>query len=117
MALDLKSGRELWFSAMRWRRAVEAELREVGLTFTQWQVLDATRELSEETRDAVSQSAVARHLELDRMTVSQVMRTLEGRGLVDRGPEMDGRALRIWPSTAGRRLLQKALSRLGRTRL
>ncbi len=87
---------------MRWRRQVEAELREVGLTLTQWMVLDCVQQLIQETGDAVNQSAVAQRAELDKMTISQVMRTLEGRGLVDRGPDPTGRAYRILVTSRGR---------------
>jgi DNA-binding MarR family transcriptional regulator len=108
---ELRRGRVAWLSAMRWRRAVEGELSEIGLTFTQWLVLEATHELSEESGEAVNQSEVARRLELDRMTVSQVMRTLERQGLVDRGPAMAPPALRIWATDAGRRAISKARAR------
>jgi DNA-binding MarR family transcriptional regulator len=108
---ELRRGRVAWLAAMRWRRAVEGELSEIGLTFTQWLVLEATHELSEESGDAVNQSEVARRLELDRMTVSQVMRSLERQGLVDRGPATAPPALRIWATDAGRKAISKARAR------
>jgi DNA-binding MarR family transcriptional regulator len=108
---ELRRGRAAWLQAVRWRRAVESELSEIGLTFTQWLVLDATQELSEESGDAVNQSEVARRLELDRMTVSQVMRALERQGLVDRGPAMAPPGLRVWATDAGRKAISKARTR------
>ncbi|MET0792344.1 MAG: MarR family transcriptional regulator [Polyangiaceae bacterium] len=83
-----------WFAAMRWRRAVEAVTARCGLTFTQWLVLDAIRELHQETGDASIQNEIAVRVELDRSTVSQVMRALESKGLVDRGIDFIGTAWR-----------------------
>jgi DNA-binding MarR family transcriptional regulator len=113
--------------AMRWRRAVESALREgaparalggVRLTFTQWLVLDALRELIADTDDAVNQREVAERVELDHGTISLVMATLEKKGLVDRGSDLTGRGWRIFVTTRGARLLRdtaapiEAVSRL-----
>jgi DNA-binding MarR family transcriptional regulator len=97
---------------MRWRRQAEAELRPLGLTLTQWMVLESTQQLIQETGDAVNQSAVAARVELDKMTTSQVMRTLESRGLVDRGPDMTGRAYRILVTSKGRQAVQLGQARV-----
>jgi len=94
--------------AWRWRRAVEGGLRSLELTFTQWLVLDATARAIGVEGDAVSQSDVARLCELDRMTVSQVMKTLSDRGLVDRSPSAEGRAYRIFLTRRGQRTLAQA---------
>jgi DNA-binding MarR family transcriptional regulator len=93
--------RERFREAMGWRREVERELSELGLTLAQWTVLDATRDLTASTEDAVSQNDVAVHTDIDRMTISQVMRNLSDRGLVSRGPDASGRAYRIWLSKKG----------------
>jgi DNA-binding MarR family transcriptional regulator len=93
---------------MRWRRDVERALAPVGLTFTQWLVLEATADLVREIDDAVSQAEVARRTEIDKMTTSQVMKTLESKGLVDRGPDLTGRAYRIWVTTRGSQLARRA---------
>jgi len=87
---------------------VEAELKGVGLTFPQWLVLDATNRLIHESKDAVNQNAVARRAELDRMTVSQVMRTLAKLGHVDRGPDAVGPGYRIWVTSKGEKTLTLA---------
>lgn len=105
-------GFDLWRMGLRWRRQVEAELAETGFTFTQWLVLDATNAAIAETGDAVSQNTVAAHADIDKMTVSQVMRTLEDRGLVDRGPNSEGPAYRIWVTNKGRRALQEGRARV-----
>ena len=88
--------RARWLAAMRWRRRVEKALAQSGLTFTQWQVLDATAVLVVETGDAVSQNQVSERTQLDRNTVSQVMRTLEQKRLVSRGPCCIGTSWRVF---------------------
>lgn len=111
-SLRHESARERYLAAWRWRRAVEAELRSLGLTFTQWLVLEATDELVRETRDAVSQTSVALRTELDHGTTSLVMKALAARSLVDRGPDMAGPAYRIIVTQAGRRLVRRVAERI-----
>jgi DNA-binding MarR family transcriptional regulator len=82
------------------------------LTFAQWLVLESTYGLIVETGDATNQAAVAVRMELDKMTVSQVMTTLDERGLVDRGPDLTGRAYRIWVTSSGQRALSKGRERV-----
>ena len=98
--------------ACRWRRAVQAEVRPLGLTFAQWFVLEATAHALQTERDAVSQSQVARSTELDRQTISQVMHALDRLGLVDRAPDYTGRAYRIYLTTKGERVLHRATTRV-----
>lgn len=81
---------------MRWRRRVTAALSEAQLTFTQWLILEATRELIAEREDAVNQNAIAARAELDRSTVAQVMLRLQDRSLVSRDIDITGREMRIW---------------------
>lgn len=94
-------GVELWKLAKRWRCRADAELKPLGLTFVHWWILDGTRRLVQDSGDAVSQAAVALHLELDRMTLSHAMRTLSRRGYVDRGADFVGVAYRIWLTSRG----------------
>ena len=100
-------GIELWRAALRWRRQAEAELSPLGVTWMQWLALESTKALIEETGDAVNQAQIAARMELDKMTVSQLMTTLERLRLVDRGPDMSGRAYRIWVTASGQRALEK----------
>jgi DNA-binding MarR family transcriptional regulator len=104
--------REQYFAAWRWRRAVERELKDLGLTLTQWLVLDAADELIREVEDAVNQRAIAERAELDAMTVSQVMKTLEEKELVSREPDRSGRAYRVYLTKKGEKLLQAAAPRV-----
>jgi len=91
---------------------VDAKVRALGITFTQWLVLEATDELTREQRDAVSQTAVALRTELDHATTSQVMKVLGTRGLVDRGPDMTGPAYRIMVTQEGRKLVRQITERI-----
>jgi DNA-binding MarR family transcriptional regulator len=109
----VEQAREAYLAAWRWRRRVEAALRDVGLTFTQWLVLDAAERAVEAQRDAVNQSDVSRTTELDRMTVSQVMRSLSELGMVDRGPSASGPAYRIFLTRKGKHALREAQASIG----
>ena len=108
-------GKARWLEAMRWRRQIEELLEPFELTLARWLVLEATDELVRETKDAVNQSAVAARCELDRMTVSQVMRTLDEQGLIDRGPAIAPPAYRIWLTPKGKSLCGKVRRRLSAT--
>jgi DNA-binding MarR family transcriptional regulator len=109
---EVTRARSAYFEAWRWRREVEAELRSLALTLTQWLVLEATDELIRESGDAVNQNAVAARTELDRMTISQVMRGLAERSLVERGSDSTGRAYRVVVTRQGRGLLKRAQPRV-----
>ncbi|MEO8900217.1 MAG: hypothetical protein ABI488_01375 [Polyangiaceae bacterium] len=106
MGSALALRRAEWLRAMRWRRAVQATLRRVGLTFTRWQVLDAMQTLTRATEDAVSHTDVAVYLELDRATVGGVMAALERRGLVSHGDAYMSNAWRVILTKRGRALLE-----------
>lgn len=104
----LEAGKLRWFAAMRWRRAVANALREGGLTFTQWLVLSAVRDVIAATEVPASQIEVARHLELDTSTVSAVMTALANRGLVDRGMDASTTAWRVLVTQRGAAVLEQS---------
>ncbi|MEO8905100.1 MAG: MarR family transcriptional regulator [Polyangiaceae bacterium] len=99
--------------AARVRRAVEADLRPHGISFALWWVLYVTDWLSRQAQDAVSQQEIVLATELDKSTVSYLMRVLSDRGLVDRGPDGRSWAWRIWPTDKGTRLLAASSIALG----
>jgi DNA-binding MarR family transcriptional regulator len=101
-----------WWRAMRWRIAVEAALAGSGLSFTQWLVLDAMRDLIAERDDAVNQSEVAARVALSRAQMSSVMQELERKWLVSRGPDLNGRAWRIWLLQPAEALLDEVAARI-----
>lgn len=96
-------GIELWRLVRRWVHQAETELVPVGLTLVQWSILEETHALILASGDAVSQSAVARRMAMNEMTLSHAMRTLQKRGLVDRGPDLLGPAYRIRLTRWGQR--------------
>src|SRR6185436_16746122 len=96
---------ERWRAAQRWRRRADAEIAAMGLTLTQWLILEAAAALVRESGDAVSQKDVSVRVELDQMTVSQVMQVLDAKGLVDRGPSSEGYAYRIYVTSRGQALI------------
>lgn len=101
-------GVQLWQLAQHWRCRVDAELEPLGLTLVDWRVLEGTRQLIVDSGDAVSQTAVALHMQMDRMAMSRAMSKLGQRGLVDRGPDLIWPAYRIWLTSRGERALERA---------
>jgi DNA-binding MarR family transcriptional regulator len=96
---------------MRWQRGINAALRPVGLTHTQFLVLSSLARTGRAAGDAVAQRTIADLAGLDASTTSGVLKTLEGRGLVDRSPtDRDGRAWRVIVSPSGRKMLRRSRS-------
>lgn len=94
---------------MRWQRAVDRALEPLELTHTQYWVLATAAWCIDEADDAVSQQEIAYAAELDKATTSFVLRKLEDRGLVSRGPTGEGRAaLRVVVTKSGYRTLAEA---------
>ena len=85
---------------MRWRHKVEAALAPSGLTFTQWLVLEAIRELHEETDEDPIQNEIAMRVELDRGSISRLIQRLERDGLLNRGVD---RHFAAWSVTLNER--------------
>jgi DNA-binding IclR family transcriptional regulator len=75
-------------------------------------LLESLAELIAEQRDAVSQVAVAQRAGLSRMVASYWMTLMSEDGLVDRGPDGDGRTYRIWMTEFGARTLRQCNDRL-----
>ena len=101
-----------WLEAMRWQRATAEICKSVGLTFGQWQVLDALRELDEETNDAVSQSQISVRAEIARSGASMIIRALEDKELLSRGCSASGGTLRVILTPKAIRLLHNLFPRL-----
>jgi DNA-binding MarR family transcriptional regulator len=115
LATEAVSGLELWRAAGRWRREVEADLASLELTLPQWVILSGLRDVTAETGDAASQSAIAERSRIDKMTVSTVMRALEARGFVDRAPAAQGRVFRIWITSSGLKALNAGTAQVERS--
>jgi len=100
----------LWRVTQRWQRAIAAALRPLELTHAQFVLLMSTWHLARTGDDrGPSQREVADHAEADVMMTSQVLRTLEKRGLVTRSADpADARVRRLSVTPAGARLARRA---------
>jgi DNA-binding MarR family transcriptional regulator len=100
----------LWHVTLRWQRQVTAALAPLGLTHVQFVLLASTWWLNRDgTRP--SQVAVARQAGTDVKMTSQVVRTLEAKGLMTRDVDpADSRARRLSVTDAGATLAQKSIA-------
>lgn len=104
----LSPGFWLYHAALTWRAELDARLRPLGLSPTQFIVLAAAGWL-EHVNKPPTQQEVAEQAGTDRMMTSKLMRTLEERGLVSRrAHETDARAVRVALTAAGRALVGQA---------
>ncbi len=80
---DHATGFLLWQVNALWQRQVAAALKPYGLTQVQFALLASILWLSR-VDSQLTQVRIARHAKLDVMMTSQVLRTLEQRGLIER---------------------------------
>ncbi|MFI1918860.1 MarR family winged helix-turn-helix transcriptional regulator [Nocardia sp. NPDC020380] len=99
----------LHHAALEWRATLERNLRPLGLTPTQFNLLASAGWLSRQG-ELPTQQQVADMSGSDRMMASKVLRVLEERGLLARRADAgDARVLRIELSAAGRELVSKGV--------
>ena len=98
----------LWRVGVEWRRAVEAVLAPLGLTHPQFVVLASIGWLAREGAPP-SQAALGRQVGLDPNTMSQILRGLERRRLIERRHRIDERAKQPLLTAAGAALASRAL--------
>jgi DNA-binding MarR family transcriptional regulator len=100
---------ELERIATRWLLQVRAGLAPLNLTHAQFRLLVATGWLNSRS-NGVRQADIAGHANTDPVTTSEVLRTLEARGLVTRSPHpTDKRAKAITVTDAGGALADRAI--------
>jgi DNA-binding MarR family transcriptional regulator len=100
----------LWRATLRWQRSVAAALAPFDLTHVQFVLLACAWWLNERG-ETPSQAAVARQAGTDVKMTSQVLRALEGRGLIERRADgADARARRIVATRKGKSLAPKAIA-------
>ncbi|WP_433466087.1 MarR family winged helix-turn-helix transcriptional regulator [Spirillospora sp. CA-128828] len=100
----------LWRATLRWQRAVTAELKPLGLTHVQFVLLASTWWLTTVAGETPSQRRVAEHAATDPMMTSQVLRTLESKGLLERKQNPgDSRARHVGVTEAGADLAARAI--------
>ncbi|WP_433755298.1 MarR family winged helix-turn-helix transcriptional regulator [Nocardia sp. CA-135398] len=99
----------LHHAALEWRATVERNLRPLGLTLTQFNLLASAGWLGRQGEPPTQQQVVDM-AGADRMMGSRVIRVLEDRALLARRPDPhDARILRIEVSSEGRTLARRAI--------
>lgn len=98
----------LWQMTNRWQQAQRAALKPFRLTHVQFVLLASLTWL--DVDGPVTQRQLADHAATDPMMTSQVLRTLESRGLVKRTPHpIDKRAWALTATARGRSLANRAV--------
>ena len=100
----------LWHATLRWQRGIAAALAPLGLTHVQFVLLACAWWLNQQGQHP-SQIALASFAGTDVKMTSQVLRSLERKGLVEREVDRaDTRALRLRVTRRGARLAPRAIA-------
>ena len=100
----------LWHVTLRWQRAVTAALAPLDLTHVQFVLLACTWWLTEQGHTP-NQLELAEQAGTDIKMTSQVLKTLENKGLLERRVSpTDARAKTVHPTPAGTRLARRAIT-------
>jgi DNA-binding MarR family transcriptional regulator len=99
----------LWHATLRWQRGIAEALRPLDLTHVQFVLLACTWWLNEHGEQP-NQVALAAQAGTDIKMTSQVVRSLERKGLIERAvDESDTRARRLRVTRRGARLAPRAI--------
>lgn len=101
----------LWQVTSLWQRSIRQALEPFELTHPQFVLLYSCYWMKQQTgRDDATQVQLAQHARVDVNVTSQVLRTLQKRGLIDRGPHpTDTRAKLITITPEGGELAKRAV--------
>jgi DNA-binding MarR family transcriptional regulator len=100
----------LWHATLRWQRGISQALAPLDLTHVQFVLLACTWWLNQQGQRP-SQIALAAFAGTDVKMTSQVVRSLERKGLVEREVDRaDTRALRVRVTRQGARLAPRAIA-------
>jgi DNA-binding MarR family transcriptional regulator len=100
----------LWHATLRWQRGISRALAPLGLTHVQFVLLACAWWLNRQGQDP-SQVALATFAGTDVKMTSQVLRSLERKGLVEREVDTaDTRARRLRVTRQGARLAPRAIA-------
>ncbi|WP_406201055.1 MarR family transcriptional regulator [Kitasatospora sp. NBC_01560] len=100
----------LWHATLRWQREIATALAPLDLTHVQFVLLACTWWLNGQGEHP-NQLTVARQAGTDVKMTSQVLRTLEAKGLVERETDpADTRAKRLRVTDAGAELAPRAIA-------
>ncbi|MBS1719902.1 MAG: MarR family transcriptional regulator [Armatimonadetes bacterium] len=109
MAVERPRGFELWAKSNVWQRTIRLALRPWKLTHVQYLLLVTLADLEKRRDEPIRQADLAAEAKLDLMMTSQVIRSLEERGLLLRSPHPhDMRAFMIEPTPEGEKVLKGA---------
>ncbi|MGI8329013.1 MarR family winged helix-turn-helix transcriptional regulator [Actinomadura scrupuli] len=109
---DSSPGFLLWHANLRWQRSITMALKPLGLTHVQFVLLASAYWLGRNA-EPPSQRELADHAGTDAMMTSQVVRTLEGKGLIDRTADpADSRVKRLHVTQAGRTVALRAIEKV-----
>jgi DNA-binding MarR family transcriptional regulator len=98
----------MWQVSMLWQRKLKNGLDTLGITHGQFLLLAALSYLSAK-QNVVSQQDLARHVRIDKMMTSKILRTLQKKGLLSRKKnKVDTRVRTLALSEAGDTLLTQA---------
>lgn len=102
----------LWRVTNAWQREIRSALEPLNLTHVQFVLLASLAWLGERGQN-ISQVQLARHSSTDVMMVSDVLRALEGKGFIQRGPHpSDARAKVLHMTPEGLALINQAVVRV-----
>src|SRR3954452_6841329 len=101
----------LWQVTRRWQRELGAALAPLALTHVQFVLLTVVWWAGDHDPEAPTQRELASLARTDPMMTSQVLRTLEAKGLVERrGDAGDRRARRVTATADGAALARRAVA-------
>ena len=93
------SGFLLWQVTTLWQRGIKKSLDEIDLTHPQFVLLASLLWLSGQ-KEAVTQIDLSHHTQIDPMTTSSVLRTLERKKLIERQPHPTDTRAKVMKMTA-----------------
>lgn len=100
----------LWQLTNQWQRLQRKALKTLGLTHAQFVVLAALLWLDQNTDTQTTQNYVAEFTGIDKMSMSDLTKTLLNKKLLRRAPhQQDGRAYNLMLTSKGKDLVLKAL--------
>lgn len=100
----------LWQLTCQWQREQRSALKKLGLTHAQFVVLASLLWLSMHSEDCVTQKNIVDHSKIDKMSMSDLVATLEQKKLLKRMPhKKDGRADALTLTAKGRERALKAI--------
>jgi hypothetical protein len=104
--------RQQWREARVFQERAQRLFKEEMIPFVEWLLLETLQELIDERGEAATQAEVARRSGLSERVVSYWMVLMSELGIVDRGPDCDGRAWRVLLTQLGTHTVQVCHERL-----